>query len=153
MLRPQARHLLPGAMIPASLSPRTFVCLLPAYLCAGCWTGAYSRESADAQVYPLLETVSARVTGQKKAVAVERPASTLRQRLIESPTPVTLTLVQSLDVAAENSREFQRQKEQLYLAALDLTRDQHDFEVLWGPTPSSGGPVAASLTATATLAS
>src|SRR5690606_8553513 len=41
--------------------------------------------------------------------------------------PVRLTLVQALDVAAENSREFQRQKEQLYLAALNLTRRQHDF--------------------------
>jgi outer membrane protein TolC len=57
---------------------------------------------------------------------------TLRARLLTSQTPITLSLVEALDVAAENSRDFQRQKEQLYLAALDLTRDIHEFELVFG---------------------
>src|SRR5262252_4602676 len=102
---------------------------------AGCWSGAQSRDSADHQVYPLIDWTTAAVTGQHKTFPLERPVDTLRKRLIDSSTPVTLSLVDALDVAAENSRDFQRQKEQLYLAALNLTRNQHDFAVRW----SGGG--------------
>ena len=57
-------------------------------------------------------------TGAVKTFPVERPVDTLRKRLLESNEPVQLSLVQALDVAAENSRDYQRQKEQLYLAEL-----------------------------------
>ncbi len=101
-------------------------------LLAGCWSGDYNRESADKQVYPILEKTAGDVTGLPKTWTVERPVDTLRARLAASPTPVRLSLPEALDVAAENSRDFQRQKEQLYLAALSLTRSQHDFAIRWG---------------------
>jgi outer membrane protein TolC len=99
---------------------------------AGCWSPTTNRESADAQVYDILERTSATVTGQPKPFVVERPVDTLRQRLLTDHTPVKLSLAQALDVAAENSRDFQRQKETLYLSALSLTRSQHDFAVIFG---------------------
>lgn len=100
----------------------------------GCWSGSFQKESADRQVYPILETTAAEVTGHRKTFPLERPVDTLRRKLLEAPPdqPETLTLLQALDVAAENSRDFQRQKEQLYLAALNLTRSQHDFALRWG---------------------
>ncbi|MEQ1632491.1 MAG: TolC family protein [Planctomycetota bacterium] len=98
-------------------------------LLASCWSAAGSKDEVDGRIYPILEQAAEQVTGEKKTVPIERPVDTLRQRLLDSPEPVELTLLQSLDVAAENSREFQRQKEQLYLAALDLTRVHRDFEV------------------------
>jgi outer membrane protein TolC len=102
------------------------------FCCTACWSPALNKESADAQVYPIVETAAARVTGQRKTLVVERPVDTLRQRLLTSKESVRLSLLQALDVAAENSREFQRQKEQVYLTALDLTRSQHDFEFQFG---------------------
>lgn len=101
-------------------------------LLAGCWSPLANKEAADAQVYGILERTTQLVTSEKKAFVVERPVDTLRERLLRDHTPVQLSLLNALDVAAENSRDFQRQKEQLYLAGLSLTRNQHDFEVRFG---------------------
>ena len=84
------------------------------------------------QVYSILEQTVRSVTGEKRTFTLERPVDTLRAHLIAHPERRSLSLVESLDVAAENSREFQRQKEQLYLVALNLTRSSHDFAVLFG---------------------
>ena len=45
---------------------------------AGCWSGAESRESADHQVYPLIDWTTAQVTGLHKTFPLERPVDTLR---------------------------------------------------------------------------
>lgn len=131
----------PAPARPSPLSPSTSRQLHPALavacvLLAGCWSPAVNKESADKQVYDILERTAADVTGQPKTFPVERPVDTLRQRLLHANEPVTLSLLDALDVAAENSRDFQRQKEQLYLAALSLTRNQHDFSLRWGLTGS-----------------
>jgi outer membrane protein TolC len=91
-----------------------------------CSPASYARE-ADEQTYDILTRANARVTGDARVFPIERPADSLRQRLLASNEPLSLSLAQALDVAAENSRDFQRQKEILYLAALALTREQHDF--------------------------
>lgn len=92
-------------------------------------TPAGYRRDADEQVYRILEVATERVTGEAKVFDVERPVDTLRRRLLERHEKVRLDLLSSLDVAAENSREFQRQKELLYLAALSLTREQWNFSL------------------------
>ena len=107
-------------------------------LFAACWSAQGSLEEVDDRVYPLLETASEQVTGVKKTVPIVRPVDTLRQRLIDSPTAVRLSLVDALDVAAENSRDFQRQKEQLYLTALDLTRAMRQFDVIYSGDVTGG---------------
>lgn len=106
--------------------------LLSLAAAAACWSPTANKESADTQVYKILDGAAKQVTGQSRAFVVERPVDTLRKRLTTSPEPVKLTLLDALDVAAENSREFQRQKETLYLAALNLTRSQHDFAWRFG---------------------
>ena len=107
----------------------------------GCWSPSVNKDSADQQVYGILERATANVLGEPRVVHVERPVDTLRARLLASKEPITLSLAEALDVAAENSRDFQRQKEQLYLAALDLTRDQHEFELIFGAgvSPNTSG--------------
>jgi outer membrane protein TolC len=107
-------------------------------LFTACWSAQGSLEEVDDRVYPLLETASEQVTGVKKTVPIVRPVDTLRQRLIDSPTAVRLSLVDALDVAAENSRDFQRQKEQLYLTALDLTRAMRQFDVIYSGDVTGG---------------
>ncbi len=104
--------------------------LVPLWLCVSCWSPEGSQREVDDRIYPILEEASETVTGVRKTMPIERPLETLRRRLLEEPDAVVqLSLQEALDVAAENSREFQRQKEQLYLAALDLTRVHRDFEL------------------------
>ncbi len=97
-------------------------------------------DEADRQVYSILERASRHVTGEAKTFDVVRPESTLRQQLLEEDLEIELDLQGALDVAAENSRSFQDQKEALYLAALALTTEQHDFALRWG---GGGGATAA----------
>jgi outer membrane protein TolC len=112
--------------------PRSAVALLCLAALSACYSPDANKESADREVYGILDTTSAKLTGERRRFAVERPVDTLRKQLQQAPTPRMLTLVEALDVAAENSREFQTQKERLYLAALNLTRSQNDFSWRFG---------------------
>ena len=108
--------------------------LLPAIglLLGGClYQPEPNRQSADEDVYDILDETTKKMTGAERAFAVERPVDTLRKQLQANARPVTLTLAQALDVAAENNRDYQTQKERLYLAALNLTRSQNDFAWRW----------------------
>ncbi len=98
---------------------------------AACTAADYVAE-ADVQVYGILERAAEQVTGETKAFDVVRPENTLRRRLLEQPGEIRLDLQTALDVAAENSREFQTRKEALYLTALDLTQQQLNFSVIFG---------------------
>lgn len=99
------------------------------------------RAEADEQTYRILDEVTEAVTGEKKHYTIGRDEETLRRRLERDhralraaglePDPLRLDLVEALEVAAENSRDFQRQKESLYRVALSLTRTQFDFAVQW----------------------
>ena len=96
--------------------------------------------SADRQVYGILEKANAQVSGDKKTETIERPTDTLRQRLLGATAPgepLPLRLTESLDIAAENSRDYQRQKETLYTVALALTRAVHDFSWRFGAGASA----------------
>ena len=106
--------------------------LIAAVLLAGCYSPEVNRAWADRAVYRVLAGASRQVTGEPHEFVVERAVDTLRRELLTSRVPVQLTLAQALDVAAENSREFQRQKETLYLAALNLTTSQNNFRVRFG---------------------
>ncbi len=99
---------------------------------ASCYSPEGNKEAADHDVYRILDGTSAQLTGARRHMQVERAVDTLRKRLLRDHEPVPLSLAQALDVAAENSREFQRQKETLYLAALNLTRSINDFSLRFG---------------------
>jgi len=97
---------------------------LPLYACSA----AEYRAEADEEVYEIIETAAQHVTGEAKVVSIDRPESTLRSRLEEDPSlEVELDLPGSLDVAAENSRDFQSRKERLYLVSLSLTAVRDDY--------------------------
>lgn len=106
--------------------------LLPLAAVTACHSPEANKEAADREVLGILDQASAQLTGSRRHMPVERPIDTLRQRLLRSHEPVRLSLVDALDVAAENSRDYQRQKETLYLAALNLTRSINDFSLRFG---------------------
>lgn len=137
--------------------PRLALRLTSLGLLAACWTPSTARESADRQVYGILERTNAAITGNAVVWPLPRRVDSLRARLLANNglnpdgTPIRLTLTEALDVAAENSREFQRQKEVLYTAALTLSRNQWDFAVRFGNTGSERISGVADDTANASL--
>jgi outer membrane protein TolC len=97
-------------------------------LCACRGAEAWER-SADEEVYAILQERRAEL-GARDAFTIEPPRDTLRERLQESPQgPLVLDLVGCLRVAAENSRQWQEEREALYRAALDLTLERWNYSV------------------------
>ena len=98
----------------------------------GCHSPEAFAAGADNQVYAILEARRLDLEADLGSIDIIRPEDTLRARLLASGAeaePVVLDLVSSVEIAAENSREYQRRKEQLYLAALDLTLERWRFQV------------------------
>ena len=104
--------------------------LLAALLLAACHGAGYWREDADDQVYEILKEKRGEL-GIEEPFSIEPPSQeTLRETLLASETPtLTLNLNQSLAVAAENSRDWQTQREALYRSALALTLERWNFSV------------------------
>ncbi len=100
---------------------------------AACRSADSWRADADNEVYPILEKRLAEL-GATRDFTIEPPADPLRARLqaasaAGSHEPLDLDLVGCLQVAAENSRDWQDQRELLFRSALDLTLERWNFSV------------------------
>ena len=102
--------------------------LLFAFLCS-CSTPEEYRQEADEEVYQLVQERRAELFGDGALFSIEPPADSLRQKLLRGEVQElpALSLGACLEIAAENSRDFQNRKESLYLAALDLTLERWRF--------------------------
>jgi outer membrane protein TolC len=112
------------------LTPRRTRVALCALLLAGgsaCYSPAEQLANADRDTYAVLEKRRAEL-GAEGGFSIEPPVDSLRQRMLDGATPGPLGLIETLNVAAENSRDFQRRKEDLYLSALDLTLERFAFQ-------------------------
>ncbi len=103
--------------------------LLAAAFTAGCRSAAEHRKQADEEVIKLVESRRAKLAIGDGSFTIEPRPDSLRQRILhgEATSPIELDLVACLEIGAENSREYQRRKEALYLAALDLTLERWRF--------------------------
>lgn len=114
---------------------------------AGCSVQKY-REDADREVYEIIESKQGQALDQARPFTIDRPSDTLRQRLLEvqaaeadaapAAIPSVLSLRDALVIAAENSRTFQDERENLYLAALALTLQRHEFSSRFAAILSAG---------------
>jgi len=122
-----------GRRISARPAGLVALSLLPGLglLLGGCLTPQEHREEADREVYAILEERRAALFGDGAGFTIEPPEDSLRARLLSgaSGEVVGLDLVESLEIASENSREYRRQREALYLAALDLTLERWRFTI------------------------
>ncbi|TDJ73859.1 MAG: TolC family protein [Planctomycetota bacterium] len=106
---------------------------------AGCKSSADYRAEADEAVYALVDGERGELFDLPPGFTIEPPEGSLRERLIGGERiERSLTLVELLEIASENSREYQDQKEALYRSALALTRETWEFE-----TQGFGSAVAA----------
>ena len=104
-------------------------------LLGGC-TAAHYRRSADKEVYKILQQVDQQVFQRTNLFSIDTaysdrdPKTILPAEIIADRTATNrrvINLEQSLNLAVRNSREYQTQKEQLYLTALTLTGARYEF--------------------------
>ena len=107
----------------------------------GCSASQYEKQ-ADKEVYDILKKAEKHVFGEEKAFTIDTKHSkktaentTYNQILTETQKAevISLNIDQALSYAARNSRDYQSQKEALYLDALTLTNTRNNF----GPNFSS----------------
>ncbi|MCZ6597381.1 MAG: TolC family protein [Planctomycetota bacterium] len=109
----------------------------PVLLCVllgGCRSPEEYRAEADEQVYEIIRTRRDQLAAGG-GFTIDPPADSLRTRILseealdETGALPPLTLLQCLEIAAENSREYRSRRENLFLAALDLTLEHWRFSV------------------------
>ncbi|MDQ8190680.1 TolC family protein [Roseibacillus persicicus] len=112
----------------------------------GCSADYYEKQ-ADKDVYQILKTVEKDIFGESSQFSIASGKSSKEQQALtpvkilndrKSTEKVRLSLNQALDYAVANSREYQSEKERLYLTALTLTGEQHEFRPnLFGSTQAN----------------
>jgi len=114
-------------------NPRTFparllaLSLLPLLGPGACRSPDAHRRSADREVYEIIrERREALAAGGP--FSIDPPEDSLRDRLLAGEAVGhPPTLVDCLNAAAENSRDYRARRESLYLSALDLTLERWNF--------------------------
>jgi hypothetical protein len=103
---------------------------------ASCKNAAEHHDAADEEVYDILNLRHQQLFGAETAFAVETPYSERAPDEIPSVEIILdrladgtnlLTLPKALEMAVKSSRDYQLQRETLYLSALSLTGSRHVF--------------------------
>lgn len=113
-----------------SLPPKFLPLCAALLLAGGCATPEEHIEDADNQVYALLDQRREELFDKEAGFRVDRNAEALRAQLLENHSAedqLELNILQALEVAAENNRDYQDQRENLYRTALDLTLERWRF--------------------------
>ncbi len=114
----------------------TALILLPLTGCMGPW----AKRRADRQVLPIIEQKQREALGESRPFSIEPTTSTLTLEILDRAAPfadqpttggLEITLAESLALAIDNSREFQRRREQLYRSGLVLTAERHVFSPIF----------------------
>jgi outer membrane protein TolC len=104
---------------------------LALFLGQGCKSAAEQRADADKDAYELVASRRARLGFDKESFTIDPPEGSLRQRILKGELQHSepLRLPEVLEIASENSRDYQTQREQLFLSALDLTLERWNFKL------------------------
>ena len=117
------------------------LCTVIVFAFAGCSTEHYKAE-ADKEVYKIIDDKWQDGFGHKSNYIIadsNAPASSGELRAEKAvPASGVISLAQAVAIATAHNREYQRQKEQLYLTALDLTLARHRFARQWFGTVDAG---------------
>jgi outer membrane protein TolC len=107
-------------------------------LCAGVvlgMAGACSREhykaSADKETYKIIEEKWQDDFGQMANYKINEGEPNAATVLSLVPPSGVISLAKAVEIATQHSREYQSQKESLYLSALGLTLTRHRYAPLW----------------------
>lgn len=100
---------------------------------AGACSPEHYKADADKEVYNIIDNKWHDSFGQKANYTISDVPPAPNDIKIEKEIPPSdvLTLAQAVAVATAHNRDYQTQKENLYLAALDLTLERYNFARRW----------------------
>ncbi|NCF94583.1 MAG: TolC family protein [Verrucomicrobiaceae bacterium] len=113
----------------------TAILIAGSFAMVGCTTGFY-RKKADKDVYEILQQVEEDIFGTSSEFSIDtkhsgkKPNDVAAQDILDARSTnktLVLPIDKALDYAVTHSREFQSEKESLYLTALNLTGEKHNF--------------------------
>lgn len=118
--------------------------LVCAFLWQGCSTPAEQFADADKEVFGILDKRQEQILGEERLSDIKTPYSDRKLGDIP-PSEIILnrfaggtnliTLPKALEMAVKNSRDYQLQRETLYLSALSLTGERHKFALKFSTSP------------------
>lgn len=125
---------------------RLYPVLLLCLSASACLSPEEALRSADEEVYALIDQRREALFGELGSFQIDPPGGSLRERFLSGTWAgeESWTLLECLDIAAENSRDFHDQRERLYLSALDLTLERWRFSGI-GTVGGSGGAIGTGL--------
>ena len=108
------------------------------FLWQGCSTPAEQFADADKEVFGILDKRQEQILGEQRLSDIKTPYSD--RKLADIPPSEiilnrfaggtnTITLPEALEMAVKNSRDYQLQRETLYLSALDVSTERFRFAV------------------------
>lgn len=115
---------------------------VPVYVClsaicgivllCSCSTEKYKAE-ADQQTYKIIDKIWDEGYGEKVNYRISDVPPSPNDLTFDSNVPITgmIPLPQAVAIATARNRDYQRQREELYLLALDLTGVEHDYVMQW----------------------
>jgi outer membrane protein TolC len=108
-------------------------------LAGGCSAEHYKTD-ADKEVYKIINNKWQDSFGQKANYTISDVAPSPNDLRIEKAPPSSgiIGLAQAVTIATAHNRDYQTQKETLYLSALDLTLARHEFARQWFGTIDAG---------------
>ncbi|MFT5286316.1 MAG: outer membrane protein TolC [Planctomycetota bacterium] len=116
------------AQLNHSKNPVKFALALPilALSLTACQSAEEYRLEADEEAYNLVADRRAQLFGEDGDFTIEPPEDSLRSQVLAGTVTqlLDLSLADCLNIAAENNRDYQFRKEELYRAALDLTLER-----------------------------
>ncbi len=99
-------------------------------LTGGC-SSKYYKADADKEVSKIIDKKWKDDFGQKVNYTISDVTPSPNDVQVEAPTSGVISLAQAAAIATANNRDYQKQKEDLYLIALDLTLQRHEFAMQW----------------------
>lgn len=126
-------HRSPNTPAWRSLGRSTAALLLLLAAPSGCRSAEEFRAEADREVYALIQERREQLFAEGGPFSIDRPEDSLRDRMVSGAwvPGEPLTLLECIEIAAENNREVRARREQLYRAALDLTLER--WRLGWQP--------------------
>jgi outer membrane protein TolC len=102
------------------------------FMASGC-SREYYKAEADKEVYEIIDDKWQESFGSKVNYVINDLPASPNDVQIENSVPPSgvITLAQAVAMATGHNRQYQSQKEQLYLKALDLTLVRHQFAKQW----------------------
>ena len=107
---------------------------------AGACSPEHYKADADEEVYKIIDGKWQGSFGQKTNYRIGDAPPSPNDIQIEraAPSSKVITLAQAVTMATAHNREYQKQKEDLYLTALDLTLERHKYARQWFGTIDAG---------------